>query len=55
MISNFKAEKFSNNLQGAFACIQDFRGDTIKQLRHHVIRTLVDDTQDVAVIHGECN
>ena len=35
--------------------IQDFRGTTIKHLKHHVLPSLVDDTSDIALIHGGCN
>ena len=55
MVSNVKAKKLNNKLRGTSARIRDFRGATIKHLKHHVLPRLVDDTPDVAVIHGGCN
>ena len=55
MVSNVKANKVNNKLWGASACIRDFRGAIIKHLKHHVLPSLVDDTLDIAVIHGGCN
>ena len=55
MVSNVKAKKLNNKLRGASARIRDFRGATIKHLKHHVLPSLVDDTPDTAVIHGGCN
>ena len=52
---NVKAKKLNNKLRGASACIRDFRGATIKHLKHHVLPCPVDDTPDIAVIHGGCN
>ena len=54
MTSN-AAKKSNNKLRGSSARIQDFRGATIKHLKHHVLLGLVDDTSDIAVIHGGCN
>ena len=54
MVSNVKANKLNNKLQGASASIRDFRGATIKHLKHHVLPSLVDDTPDIAVIHEGC-
>ena len=45
----------NNKLRGASARTRDFRGATIKHLKHHVLPSLVDDTPDIAVIHGGCN
>ena len=50
-----KQKKLNNKLRGASASIGDFRGVTIKHLKHHVLPSLVDSTPDIAVIHGECN
>ena len=50
-----KQKKLNNKLRGTSARIRDFRGVTIKHLKHHVLPRLVDDTPDVAVIHGGCN
>ena len=50
-----KQKKLNNKLRGAPASIGDFRGVTIKHLKHHVLPSLVDSTPDIAVIHGECN
>ena len=55
MVSIVKAKKLNNKLRGASARIRDFRGATIKDLKHHVLPSLVDDTPDIAVIHGGCN
>ena len=55
MISNIKANKLNNKLWDASACIRDFRGATIKHLKHHALPSLVDDTPDITVIHGRCN
>ena len=55
MVSNVKAKKVNNELRGASASIWDFRDATIKHLKHHVYPNLVDDTLDIAVIHGKCN
>ena len=44
-------------LEGALGCFhayRDFRGGTIKQLRHGVFSTLVDVTPNVTLIHGGC-
>ena len=45
MVSNVKAKKLNNKLQEASTRIQDFRGATIKHLKHHVLPSLVNDTQ----------
>ena len=55
MVSNVKAKKLNNKLRRASVRIPDFRGATIKYLKHHVLPSLVDDTPDIAVIHGGCN
>ena len=55
MVSNVKVKKLNNKLRGASARIRDFRGATIKHLQHHVLPSLVDDTQDTVVIHEGCN
>ena len=55
MVSNVKAKKLNDELRGASATIQDFRGATIKHLKHRVLPILDDDTPDIAVIHGGCN
>ena len=55
MVSNVKAKKLNNKLRGASARIRDVRGATIKHLKDHVLPSLVDDTPDIAVIHGGCN
>ena len=55
MVSNVKAKKLNNKLRGASARIRDFRGATIKHLKIHVLPSLVDDTPDIAAIHGGCN
>ena len=53
MVSNVKAKKLNNKLRGASARIRDFRGATIKHLKQHVLPSLVDDTPDITVIHGD--
>ena len=55
MFSNAKRKKLSNKLGGASTCIRDFRGATIKHVKHHVLPSLVDDTPDIAVIYEGCN
>ena len=55
MFSNAKTKKLNNKLEGAFTCIRQFRGATIKHVKHHVLPSLVDDTPDIAVIYGGCN
>ena len=55
MVSNVKAKNLNNKLRGASARIRDFAGAIIKHLKHHTLPSLVDDTQDIAVIHGGCN
>ena len=51
MISNNKAKKLNNKLNGASTHIQGFGGATTKQLKHYVIPTFADDTLDVEKIH----
>ena len=55
MVSNVKVKKLNNKLQCASVRIRDFKGSTTKHLKHHVFPSPVDDTQDIAVIHGGCN
>ena len=55
IVSNVKAKKLNNKLRGASARIRDFRGATIKHLKHHLLPSLVDGTPDIALIHGRCN
>ena len=55
MVSNVKAKKLNNKVRGASARIRDFRDATIKHLKYHVLRSLVDGTPDIEVIHGGCN
>ena len=55
MARNVRAKNLNDKLRGASASIRDFRGATIKHLKHHVLPSLVDDTPDTAVIHGGCN
>ena len=55
MVSNVKAKKLNNKLRRASARIRDFKGATIKHLKHHVLPNLVDDTPDIPVIHGGCS
>ena len=55
MVSNVKAKKLNNKLRGASGSTGDFKGATIKRLRHHVLPSLVHDTPDIAVINGGCN
>ena len=55
MVSNVKVKKFDNNFRCTSVRIRDFRGATIKHLKHHVLPSLVDGTPDIAVIYGGCN
>ena len=50
-----KQKKLKKKLWSVSACIWDFRGATIKHLKHHVLPHLVDDTPDIAVLHGGYN
>ena len=52
MVSNVKVKKLNNDLRVVSARIRDFRGATIKHLKHHVLPSLVDDIPDIAVIYG---
>ena len=55
MARNVRAKNLNDKLRGASASIRDFRGATIKHLKHHRLPSLVDDTSDIAATHGGCN
>ena len=55
MVSNVNVKTFNNSFRCTSARIRDFRGATIKHLKHHVLPSLADDTPDIAVIYGGCN
>ena len=50
-----KQKRLNNKLWGASTRIRDFRGSTIKHLKHYVLPSLIDETPDIAVIRGERN
>ena len=50
MVSNVNVKTFNNSFRCTSARIRDFRGATIKHLKHHVLPSLADDTPDIAVI-----
>ena len=55
MVKGIRNKEFNQHLTKCSAQIRAFPGANLKQLKHYVIPTLVDDTPDVAVIHGGCN
>ena len=55
MVKGIRNKEFNQHLTKCSAQIRVFPGANLKQLKHYVIPTLVDDTPDVAVIHGGCN
>ena len=55
MVKGIRVKEFNNNLTRCSSRIRSFPGATLKQLKHYVIPTLVDDTPDVVIIEGGCN
>ena len=55
MIKGTRRNEFNNNLKNCSARFRSFPGATVKQLKHYVMPTLIDDTPDVIILHGGCN
>ena len=55
MVKGLKMKVFNSHLNRSTARVRSFPGATIRQLKHYILPTLVDDKPNSVIIHGGCN
>ena len=55
MVKGLKVKNMNSNLKKDSVRVRPFPGETVKQLNHYVIPTLIDNALDTTIIQGGCN
>ena len=55
MIKGIRVEEFNSYVKDGYSKLRPFPGATVKQLQHHEIPSLVDETPNRVILNGGCN
>ena len=55
MIKGIRMKEVNSQLRNSFAKLRSFPRATLKHLRYYIVPSLIDETPDRIIFHGECN
>ena len=55
MVKGIKMKDVTSQLRNSFAKLRPFPGVILKHLRYYIVPSLIDETSDRIILHGECN
>ena len=55
MVKGIRMKDVTSQLRNSFVKLRPFPGVILKHLRYYIVPSLIDETSDRIILHGECN
>ena len=55
MVKGIRMKEVNRQLRNSFAKVRSFPGATLKHLKYYIVPSLIDETPERIILHGECN